>query len=299
MKKILLILLAGTITFADQLFTPLPQNIEYNKQKATLGQKLFFDPILSKNKDISCFSCHSNYGTDNLAVSIGTNGEKGETNSLSIFNLPFKIAYFWDGRSQTLQEQMINGPLYNSHEMASDKETIEKRLKQSQEYVQLFQKIFNKKPSLELTLDALTEYQKSLISINSRFDKFLRNEIKLTEKEKKGMGLFIEYGCVSCHNGINVGGNSYQQLGSVIGFKKMELKSENNSLVFVVPSLRNVAMTYPYFHDGSVKSLQEAIKQMAYHNVGVKLTDNEIQAIESFLKTLTGEIPKNFKKVTQ
>lgn len=189
---------------------------------------------------------------------------------------------------------MTDGPLFQSHEMASSKNLIMKRIISSQEYIKLIEQAYNKKPSFEIIVDAISKFQNTLITPNSKFDKYLRGELQLNPQEKKGMDLFIGYGCVSCHNGINIGSNSFQQFGTVFTVDENS-SSNNNNLTFLVPSLRNVEKTYPYFHDGSVKTLQEAIEIMGYHNVGIQLTDDEISAIESFLKTFTGEIPENFK----
>lgn len=293
-KFILILFFIVTYSFSNQLFSPLPKNTIYDRQKVQLGKKLFFDPILSKNNDISCFSCHSHYGTDNLPVSIGTDGLKGTRNSISIFNAPFKLAFFWDGRSNTLKEQMTDGPLFNAHEMANDKQTILTRINNSKEYVALIKQIYNSKPTFEILLDALVSFQKTLITSNSKFDKYLRGGIQLDPIEKKGLDLFIGYGCVSCHNGINIGSNSYQEFGSIISVNENN-SSSTQTLKFLVPSLRNVEKTYPYFHDGSISSLKEAIEKMAFHNIGIELKEEEIFAIESFLKTLTGELPKTLR----
>ena len=166
-------------------------------------------------------------------------------------------------------------------------------------------KAYYRKPSFEKMLAAIVEFEKTLVSTNSKFDKYLRGEIDLSEDEKNGMEVFISYGCVSCHNGINIGGNSYQKFGSVVEYEqkrdsqwqdRFSLTNRVEDInVYKVPSLRNVEKTSPYFHDGNTKNLKDAIYNMAYFNIGVILQENEIVDIESFLKTLTGEIPKNFE----
>ncbi len=306
MKVFLLLFTIIIASYSKNLFEPLPINITYDKNKVELGKKLFFDPILSRDKDISCASCHAIYGADDKQFSIGTDEKKGFINTPSIFNLPYKIAYFWNGRSDNLYTQMTDGPLFNKHEMASNKEMIEERLLRSKRYLELFQTAYKTKPTFELMLDAIVAFQKTLISLNSKFDKYLRKEVELSPKEKKGMELFVSYGCVSCHNGINIGGNSYQKFGAVIEF---EGNSETwpdryavtndieDKMVFIVPSLRNVEKTTPYFHSGKIKTLKEAILLMGYNNVAIAFTEEEVELIEEFLKTLTGEIPKTFKKV--
>ncbi|MFA9373053.1 MAG: cytochrome-c peroxidase [Poseidonibacter sp.] len=291
------------ICTANNIFIPLPTEIEYDKAKVELGKKLFFDPILSKNNDISCASCHGNYGVDNEKFSIGDNQTEGFINTPTVFNLEYNLAFFWNGRSETLKEQMIDGPLFAKHEMANDKTTIENRLKQSPEYIQLFLKAYSLMPTFDNMLDAIVSFEETLITPNSKFDQYLRNEYKLTQKEENGMDLFLSYGCVSCHNGINLGGNSYQKFGTIIEYKDSSVKwadredvtkNINDKNIFRVPSLRNIEKTAPYFHNGQIKTLQNAIYIMGYHNVGIVMAKNEVEDIEAFLKTLTGEIPKTF-----
>lgn len=309
MVKIVLLkitlLVIVSICQAQDLFKPLPEVGSYNENIVNLGKELFYDKILSKNQDISCYSCHDNYGADTKQFSKGHEGKEGNMNAPSVFNLPYNLAYFWNGRSHTLKEQMLSGPLLNDKEMASSKELIEERLINSGKYQKLFMKAYNRKPTFEKMLDAIVEFEKTLVSTNSKFDKYLRGEIDLSEDEKNGMELFISYGCVSCHNGINIGGNSYQKFGSVVEYEqKRDLQWQDRFFitnrvedinVYKVPSLRNVEKTSPYFHDGNTKNLKDAIYNMAYFNIGVILQENEILDIENFLKTLTGEIPKNFE----
>lgn len=290
--------------FANELFVPLPEHIDHtNGQVVTLGKELFFDPILSKYKDVSCFSCHFHYGADTSKVSLGTNGQEGFINSPSIFNIKYNVALFWNGRSNSLEEQML-GPLNMKHEMGIDKQTLEKRLNNSPKYQNLFQKAFRKKPSLKLVLEAISEYEKTLITPNSKFDKFLRGEVKLSKKELQGFQLFNTLGCVACHNGINIGGNSFQEFGTIFKPRLFQeklydrysyTKKESDIGVYKVPSLRNVFKTAPYFHTGEIKTLKIAIKMMGLYNLGRILTDKEIDEIESFLNTLTGELPRSFQ----
>lgn len=305
MKTLFGLIFISVLLYSNELFKALPEVNIKNSEKIDLGKELFYDPILSKNKDISCFNCHHTYGADNKKFSIGDQGKEGMINTPSVFNLPFKKRYFWNGRSETLEKQLIDGPLFNPHEMANDKETIENRLKASQKYQELFKKAYDKTPSFKLMLDALVKFQETLISTNSKFDKYLKGELELSQKEKKGLSLFITYGCVSCHNGIIFGGNSFQKFGSVIQKDEAKgawedrysvTKNEKDKMVFLVPSLRNIDKTAPYFHSGDIWDLKDAIKLMSYYNVGVVLDDKEIEEIEEFLKTLTGEIPKTLEK---
>lgn len=305
MLKLVFICFFTLTAYADPIFLPLPKNIENTDSKiVALGEALFFDTLLSKNKDISCFSCHSKYGADNTKVSFGTNGHKGTINSPSVFNLQFQIAFFWNGRSQSLKDQSM-GPITMKHEMGMDKNSIERRLNSSIKYKKLFQEAFGKAPSFELVIDALVAFEKTLITPNSKFDRFLREEVTLNENEAKGFELFNNYGCVTCHNGINLGGNSFQKFGALLGEQLFEpkindrysfTKNEDDIGIYKVPSLRNVTKTAPYFHTGAVNELKTAIKIMGLYNLGRDLDDNEILYIESFLNTLTGELPLSYQK---
>lgn len=291
--------------FSNSIFKPLPKVEDYDELKVTLGKKLFFDPILSKDKTISCASCHSNYGADNKTFSLGVNNAIGNINTPSIFNSQFNMAMFWNGRAHGYKEQIL-GPITTKVEMDSSKELIEKRLNKIPIYIKLFESAYSNKPNLEDMIDAIAKFEKTLITENSKFDKYLRGEVSLSTEEKKGMELFTSYGCVSCHNGINIGGNSYQKFGTVIEYKEsVELtwadrfsitKDKDDKNVFRVPSLRNVAKTAPYFHNGDIFSLKDAINIMAYYNLGVLLKNEEVNNIEAFLNTLTGEIPKTWNK---
>lgn len=301
MKVFILLFFVITLSFSEGLFLPLPQKISYNSTKVNLGKALFFDPILSRDRDISCHSCHFHYGADTKQFSLGTENRRGFINTPSVFNLPYKIGYFWNGRSETLQAQMTDGPFFNKHEMASSKEEIEKRLQNSPKYLTLFEEVYHQKPSFELVIDAIVEFQNTLISKNSKFDKYLRHEVELSSEEQKGLELFVSYGCASCHNGINLGGNSYQKFGTVIDLNDSVTQWEDrykvtgqieDKNVFIVPSLRNVEKTAPYFHSGHIKTLKEAIMLMGYYNIGVVLTNDEIHYIEKFLQTVTGDLPE-------
>ncbi|MEA3353285.1 MAG: cytochrome c peroxidase [Campylobacterota bacterium] len=299
--KLFYLLIFFSYCYAQGIYKPLPEHIEYDKKIIDLGRELFFDTILSDNNDISCASCHGIYGADNKIFSIGTDNKIGNINTPTVFNLIYNINFFWNGREDNLTSQIANGPLIAEHEMANDKKTIEQRLKYSKKYKQLFQSAYGKEPSFDNMLHAIAEFEKTLITPNSKFDKYLRGEIKLSKKEQKGLILFESYGCVSCHNGINLGSNSYQKYGAVIEYKNEHkqwddrykvTKDPNDIDVFKVPSLRNIQMTPPYFHDGSANNLKNAIYSMAYHNTGALLEEDEVEYIESFLKTLTGELPK-------
>lgn len=299
--KLFFLIVIVSLSYGQNIFKPLPKNIKYDKKIVELGRELFFETMLSKNNDISCASCHSKYGADDQIFSKGTDNKIGSINTPTVFNLNYNIDFFWNGRSENLKEQLTNGPLFAEHEMANDKDTIETRIKSSKKYIKLFRSAYDQKPSFDKMLDALVEFEKTLITPNSKFDKYLRGETNLSQNEKNGLKLFKSYGCASCHNGINLGSNSYQKYGAVIEYKNEHkqwddrykvTKDTNDIDVFKVPSLRNVQMTSPYFHDGSANTLQSAIYSMAYHNIGTILKQNEVENIESFLKTLTGDLPE-------
>jgi cytochrome c peroxidase len=276
--------------------------IQYNKQKALLGKKLFMDTILSKDRSVSCVSCHkfSEGGAENTQFSTGVfNRIDKPMNSQSIFNLPYNIAFFWNGRATNLKQQVLMAITdHNEFDMTPDE--VVKRLNNNEKYKKLFNQIYHTdKISIDMVLEVISEFEKALITPDSKFDLFLKHKVSLTKKEKKGYQLFKRYGCIVCHNGANLGSNSFQKIGVVIedyhfprGRDRYQItKLDDDKYVYKVPSLRNIALTYPYFHDGSVKTLKEAISKMAYYNLGIKLKPDEIENIEIFLHTLTGKKP--------
>jgi len=300
MKKVAIFLSILLFLFAKEPITPLPESIKYDKEKAKLGKLLFFDPILSKDRTISCASCHdfSHGGADPRAVSIGVGGKKGKLNAPTVYNAYFNFRQFWNGRAKDLKDQ-ANGPIHAPNEMAMDAKLIEKRLNSSPFYKKLFKKVYHTdKIKYNQVLDAIAEFEKALITPNSKFDLFLKGKAKLSPLEKKGYLLFKQLGCITCHNGINIGGNSFQKIGSVIPYTgplihdRYEVtKKESDKGVYKVPSLRNIALSAPYFHDGSVPTLKKAISKMSYHNLGFTLSPKEQSLILSFLHTLTGKRP--------
>ena len=305
MRKIIIFIFFTIFLTAKEPITPLPQTIKYNKDKALLGKYLFFDPILSKDKSVSCASCHDfdHGGADPRPVSIGVGGKKGRVNAPTVYNSYFNFRQFWNGRAKDLKDQ-ANGPVHAPNEMAMDAKTIERRLNNNKFYKKLFKKVY-KTDNIKywMVLDAIAEFEKALITPNSKFDRFLRKETNLSPLEKKGYLLFKQLGCITCHNGINIGGNSYQKIGAINPYDKAPVgdryeitKREFDRYRYKVPSLRNIVLTAPYFHDGSVETLQEAIDKMAYHNLGFRLSEEEKKALIAFLKTLTGEKPKILKE---
>ncbi len=281
-----MLLLFCAFVYATEVFAPIEEVQTYDKAKVRLRQKLFYDPLLSKDKTLSCFSCHNVYGAERKPVSDGVDGAKGTFNSPSVFNAKFNFYQFWDARAKDLHEQ-LDGPIHSDVEMASSAELIEKRLKNSREYVELFAKVYGKPPSYALLKDAIVAFEKTLVT-PALFDAYLKGEKALTPEQKKGLEIFKSYGCVSCHNGKNLGGNSLQEFGVVIPRK---FDDNTTGKVLKVPSLRNVTQTAPYFHDGSEENLSEAVRKMGYHNLGTILSEEEIAHIIAFLKTLEGRLP--------
>jgi len=296
--------------YASQNITPIPKNIKYNKQKALLGKKLYFDPILSKDNSVSCASCHNLElgGVDNLRFSYGVEGQKGDINTPTVLNAIYNFRQMWDGRAKDLAHQ-IQFPLTNPKEMGNSFDNIIKALENNKGYNKTFSDIYKNGITKENIGDALEEFQKTLVT-PSAFDEYLRGDKNaLTQNQKKGYELFQKKGCVSCHNGINIGGGLYARFGlidnSIIkNLDKKEVyendnphfglynvtKNDFDKYYFKVPTLRNVALTAPYLHDGRVKTLKEAIGSIAKAQLGLDLTDEEIFLIEEFLKSLNGKV---------
>lgn len=275
------------------LITPIPKDTKYDKEGAKIGKILFFDTMLSKDKKISCASCHnpSTGWADRRKRSIGVYGQKDRVQTPTILNSVFNFKFFWNGRADNFKEQ-INMTLHNKIEMKMDKVLIEKRVNSSKLYKKLYK---SNNITYDMIVDSLKEFLKSKITPDSKFDKYIKKEIKLTNEEQKGLELFKKLGCITCHNGVNVGGNSFQKIGIIFKYKSCSddrysiTKNIEDKCVYKVPTLRNIELTEPYFHDGSAKTLKEAIEKMGYYNLGYILNENEMDSIESFLKTLTGK----------
>jgi cytochrome c peroxidase len=267
-----------------------------------LGKKLFFDPRLSRSGAISCNSCHnlSTGGVDNLAASIGDRWQKGGINSPTVLNSSLSIAQFWDGRAKDLREQ-AGGPIANPGEMASTHVAAVATLQTIPSYVTEFQKVFgNGDITIAQVTQALAAFEETLVTPGARFDLWLKgNDKAITAQEKRGYTLFRDSGCVACHNGPAIGGNSFQKMGVVEPYKTTHTaqgradvtKEDQDRFMFKVPTLRNVELTYPYFHDGAAKTLPEAVETMGRLQLGKTFTSEENADIVAFLKTLTGKQP--------
>jgi cytochrome c peroxidase len=295
---------------AKAIFAPLPDKIPApadnptTTEKVKLGKKLYFEKKLSIDNTISCNSCHllDKFGVDNQPVSTGVKGQKGGRNAPTVYNAGLHFVQFWDGRAKTLEDQ-AGGPILNPIEMGMPSESeVLKRLKSDSSYVNEFKNVFKgeKEPiTYKNITKAIAAFERTLVT-PSKFDKFLKGNMKaLNTKEKEGLRTFISKGCISCHNGVTVGGQMFQKFGLITPYQYQKdlgrfevTKNEGDKFMFKVPSLRNVAKTGPYFHDGKVKDLKDAIKTMGKTQLGITLTDKEIESIETFLNTLTGELPK-------
>lgn len=290
--------------YQQEPITPIPTRLKLDKDKVSLGQILFHDPRLSRTEQVSCASCHNlgAGGVDGVRVSTGINEQLGSVNSPTIFNSAFNFRQFWDGRAANLFEQ-IDGPIHSEVEMGSNWPDIIKKLQQDGHYLSSFEKIYDGEISARTIKDALIVFINSLITPNSRFDAFLRgNTQALTVIEREGYRRFKAYGCASCHQGVNIGGNLYQTFG-VFGdyfadrgtLNEADLGRFNvtgnpqDRHVFKVPGLRNVALTAPYFHDGSAQTLEQAVQIMGYYQLGRHLSSEDIKTLVAFLHTLTGE----------
>ncbi len=298
---------------ALNLFAPLPAVMSspdnpVTEEKVSLGRILYYDPRLSASQKISCNSCHplTAYGAESKPVSTGHKNQKGTRNAPTVYNAAGHFVQFWDGRAPTVEEQ-AKGPITNPVEMAMPSNAVAVQVIASMpEYVALFQKAFPKDKD-PITYNnmalAIGAFERELVT-PSRWDAFLQGDSSaLTDAEKSGFNTFTATGCQWCHYGSYVGGASYQKLGVVkpwpnqndLGLYQVT-KEGMDKMVFKVPSLRNIKKTGPYFHDGSVPTLDQAIRNMAVHQRGVTLTDAQVKAIETWMDSLTGDVPMNYIK---
>jgi cytochrome c peroxidase len=288
----------------DEPIQPIMLEINLDGAKVLLGEKLFNDKQLSHNNTVSCATCHALDlgGTDQLPRSIGIDGNEGDINAPTVFNAAFNFTQFWDGRAKTLEAQ-IDGPTHSPLEMGSNWEEITGKLGRSPDYPAAFASLYPDGIDAKNIRDAIAVYERSLITPNSRFDRFLRgNQDSLTNEEKEGYQIFKSVGCVSCHQGVNAGGNLFQEFGVMGAYftdrgkiTKADLgrynvtHEEYDKYVFKVPTLRNISKTFPYFHDGSAKTLEDAVKVMSKYQLGRELSSQEVDSIVLFLRTLDGE----------
>lgn len=301
---------------ALQMFAPLPavmpsSDNPISDAKVTLGRILYYDARLSANQKISCNTCHplDAYGAESKSVSTGFKNQHGKRNAPTVYNAAGHFVQFWDGRAPTVEEQ-AKGPITNPIEMAmpSNAATVEV-IKSMPEYVALFQAAFPKDPD-PVTYNnmalAIGAFERGLVT-PSAWDAFLEGrESALTDQQKAGFNTFAAAGCQWCHAGAYVGAAAYQKLGVVKPWPNQSdqgvyevSKQDVDKMVFKVPSLRNIKKTGPYFHDGSVQTLDQAIRNMGVHQRGVVLTDKQVKSIEAWMDALTGQIPESYIKIPE
>lgn len=279
-----------------------PKLSQKQESLSELGKMLFFDPRLSQSGMISCNSCHnlSTGGVDNVPGSIGHGWHIGDINSPTVLNSSLNLAQFWSGRVKTLEQQAA-GPIANPHEMASSHEEAEQTIQSIPGYEKYFVQAFgDKKVTIDRITKAIGMFERTLMTPNAPFDQWLAgNDKAISPEAHEGYKLFKEVGCISCHNGPGVGGTMFQKFGVVKEWPGHKSKGRfdvthkpEDMYVFKVPLLRNIELTAPYFHDGSVWSLEEAVRIMADVQLGKKLKDTETRKIVAFLKTLTGVQPR-------
>lgn len=303
---------------AKTLFGELPKVVDnpenpITEEKVILGKQLYFDVRLSKDNTQSCNTCHNlnTFGVDNLPTSPGNDGKNGTRNSPTVLNAALHASQFWDGRNKDVEEQ-AGGPILNPIEMAMpSEEFVIERLSGIKEYKELFAKAFpqEEQPITYKNLQkAIGAFERKLIT-PSKFDDYLAgNDEALNEQEKRGLETFMTTGCITCHSGNALGGQLIQKFGLFgnyweltksdrIDDGKFEVtQNEADKYFFKSPSLRNIEKTYPYFHDGSVANLNEAVKIMAKLQLNKELTEEETNDIVAFLNTLTGDVPQEFKQ---
>jgi len=271
---------------------PVPADNPMTKAKIELGKKLYFEPALSKSGQFSCNSCHNlgTWGVDNQKFSIGHKWQRGGRNAPTVLNSGFWSKQFWDGRAPLLEDQ-AKGPPLNPVEMASDsEESVVARLAEAG-YLPLFEPVFGKKSlNYDNMAKAIATFERTLITPNAPFDKFVRGKGSISKAARRGMQKVADVGCTSCHSGPLFTNNEFVafQYGSDTGVKSVTGKDEDDHL-FRVQSWRNVAMTAPYFHDGSAATLGEAVRTMATVQLGTELSNRDVADIVAFLETLTGE----------
>ena len=288
----------------DEALKPLPAVPVLDPAKVELGRQLFNEPRLSVNNTLSCASCHqlTSGGADNKPFSIGFDGKPVQINTPSVFNASLNFKQFWNGRVDTLEaqvEQVVISPV----EMGSDWNTVVRNLSALPAYQNAFKQAYPDGVTASNVQNALATYERTLLTPNSRFDQYLLGDTDiLTTQEKYGYQRFKDYGCIACHQGVNIGGNMFQKFGVMGDYFKTRgnplesdlgryllTQDEEDRHVFKVPSLRNVAVTAPYFHDASAKTLEEAVDVMFKYQLGRNPSQEDKDLIIQFLKTLTGE----------
>lgn len=285
---------------------PIDKVLEYDAAKAALGYALYHDTRLSVDNTVSCATCHElqNAGVDNHQYSHGVNDQLGGVNAPTVYNAVYNFVQFWDGRAKTLADQAAGPPL-NPVEMASESfDQIIAKLKADRKFAKAFTEVYPDGLTEANITDAIEQFERTLITPDSPFDKWLRgDDDAITAEQLEGYELFKKYDCATCHAGQNLGGLTYELMGlrrHYFAERGLELTNEDNGRFketgverdrhrFKVPGLRNIEHTWPYYHDGTRETLEEAVRDMGLYQSGVNLSDYEVASITSFLKTLTGE----------
>jgi cytochrome c peroxidase len=275
-----------------------------------LGRQLYYEPLLSSNRKVSCNTCHplDRYGATATPVSTGVDGRRGSRNAPSTFNASGHFRQFWDGRTATSREQ-VKGPIQNPLEMAMDEVTLVQRLSSIEGYRRAFEYSYpgsGQAITLDHVADAIASFERGLLT-PARWDHYLAGDnAALSAREKAGAKLFANLGCIVCHAGQFLGGSMFARAGAVIPWPNQTDRGRRavtgnaaDDMIFKVPSLRNVAKTAPYFHDGSTATLIEAVQMMARHQLGYPLTPDEADAIATWMGSLTGTIPADFVRVPE
>lgn len=305
---------ANIVAHSSDALAPLPSPPALPADKVALGLALFKDVRLSRDNSMSCASCHdlAGAGHDGRSVSLGVNGAEGSVNAPTVFNASLSIAQFWDGRAATLEDQ-ASGPVHNPVELATTWPEVIAKLTADAGFRREFLRVYPDGISPGNIVDAIATFERTLLTENSPFDRYLRGETHaIDDRAKLGYRHFRELGCISCHQGVNVGGNMFQRFGVMADYfadraKRRPLGTadlgrfnvtgrEEDRHVFKVPSLRNVALTAPYFHDGSVRSIEEAVAIMGRYQLGRELSRDEVLALVAFLNTLTGNRPASLDR---
>jgi len=292
----------------DEPIKPLPLTLNQDPARARIGRQLFNDASLSANGTVSCASCHqiARGGGDSRTHSVGFNGQATAVNAPTVLNAALNFVQFWNGRAGTLETQ-INDVLQNPVEMGSTWEHVVAQVARNAQYEKAFSAAYKTGVTKANIQNAIATYERTLITANSRFDQYLRGDLNaISEGEKAGYAKFKQYGCIACHQGINVGGNMFQKFGVMGDYfaqrgnlteadlgRFLVTGEDSDKHVFKVPSLRNVALTAPYFHDGSAATLDEAVDVMFKYQLGRPASKEDKAAIVLFLNTLTGEVKRD------
>jgi cytochrome c peroxidase len=282
--------------------SPLAPFLDLDPNIVELGKRLFHDPSLSGDGRTSCASCHSVSagGEDGQRLSMGVSGKPAQFNTPTVLNAAYNVAQHWDGRTSSLEDQ-IDVPITDPNQMDSNWERVVKYLENNRSYRQAFKNYLSSEPTAEGVKEAIATYERSLITVDSDFDRWLKGEEQaLDADEMGGYFLFKKMNCISCHHGAGLGGNRFHAITDMAGYFPSQLpegrysvtKNERDRQVLRVPQLRNVALTAPYFHDGSAGTLEEAVAAMIEFECGQKVNAEDVRRLTAFLNALTGQIPE-------